>query len=182
MGFYGEPTPESTAERRLARQHADALYAFADAADRALRQAQDTAAAEASAREAAYVAALERMAAGSPPDDWNPYGDADGYDYPGYGERGDPDYVDAPDSSNSGDMHGHGRAVGRWDAAKQARAALTAAPERARALAGLPAEMERRASPYAVERDDTIYRNAMWVAAGMLRAELGMEGGHETGD
>jgi hypothetical protein len=74
----------------------------------------------------ALRAALEQIAVGSPPDDWDPYdtGGWGGYDFPGYGQRGAPDYVDAPDDSNYGDMHAHGRAVGRWEAAKAARAAL----------------------------------------------------------
>ena len=61
-----------------------------------------------------------------PPNDWNPYdtGGWGGYDYPGHGEYGDENYVDAPDSSNSGDMHNHGVAVGRWFAAKALRGAL----------------------------------------------------------
>ncbi len=70
----------------------------------------------------AVLAALREIAAGSPPDDWEPY-DRFG-DHNGHGKPGDDDYVDEVDPSNSGDVHNHGRAVGRWSAAKIARATL----------------------------------------------------------
>jgi hypothetical protein len=46
----------------------------------------------------------------------------------GHGKYGDPDFVNDVDSSNCGDLHSHGCAVGRWEAAKIARRAL-ATPE-----------------------------------------------------
>lgn len=67
---------------------------------------------------------LERISAGSPPSDWEPYPGCG--EYAGYGERDDPAYVDTPDESNGGDMHSHGYSVGFWSAAKIARAALDA--------------------------------------------------------
>lgn len=81
------------------------------------------------ARNAALSAALKEIAAGSPPDDWEPFdtGGWGGYDYAGYGKDGDPAHVEAPDSSNAGDMERYGMAVGRWQAAKLARAALATA-------------------------------------------------------
>ena len=72
-------------------------------------------------------AALEEIAADSPPDDWK---DWDGWNgYLGYGERGQPGFVDDVDESNMDDVHGHGISVGRWLAAKAARRALAAPPE-----------------------------------------------------
>lgn len=67
-------------------------------------------------------AALREIAAGSPPDDWESrdmYGD-----YIGHGDHGDDDFVDDVDPSNSGDVHAHGWAEGRWSAAKIARDTL----------------------------------------------------------
>ena len=65
--------------------------------------------------------ALENIASGSPPDDWQW---CDTTDLEGYGKRGDADFVDEPDETNMGDVHDHGICVGLWDAAKRARAAL----------------------------------------------------------
>lgn len=67
--------------------------------------------------------ALTTISFDSPPDDWEPY-DSWG-DYQGYGNHDDKRFVDAVDTSNTGDVHYHGISVGRWTAAKTARAALT---------------------------------------------------------
>ena len=62
-----------------------------------------------------------------PPGDWQPY-DVYG-DCCGYGEPGQPAYVDDVDPNNTDDVHRHGRAVGRWQAADLFRAAAEAAAE-----------------------------------------------------
>lgn len=70
----------------------------------------------------ALVAALEKLASGSPPDDWVPlsrWGDPQEY-----GKPGQPGYVEAGDRDSLSDHHTHGVAVGKWEAARVARAAL----------------------------------------------------------
>ncbi len=61
--------------------------------------------------------ALRLIATDSPPDDWEYHTTWDGY----LGYNG---IVDDVDESNMGDVHDHGFAVGKWSAAKIARAAL----------------------------------------------------------
>ena len=61
--------------------------------------------------------ALRLIAADSPPDDWENFAPLDGY-------LGYEDIVRDVDESNMGDVHDHGVAVGQWQAAKIARAAL----------------------------------------------------------
>lgn len=68
--------------------------------------------------------ALEEIANDAPPSDWEYTYPMCGYDFLGWGRFGDSGYVDDVDGSNSGDVHAHGQAVGRWQAAKVARTAL----------------------------------------------------------
>jgi len=107
-------------EREEARDQARAAVAALAHRDRALEQAQ--------ADLAHTRRALVEIAAKSPPDDWEWYEGAG--DYAGYGRSGDPDYVEEPDITNSGDMHSHGWACGRWSAAKIARKAVAATERR----------------------------------------------------
>ena len=77
--------------------------------------------------------ALERIAASSPPDDWENYSTWDGY--MGYDGATKAESVDGVDESNMGDVHSHGVAVGLWMAAKIARESLnlgTSSKERLR--------------------------------------------------
>jgi len=66
--------------------------------------------------------ALEKIAADSPPDDWETDSRLDGY--LGYDGETKAESVDGVDESNMGDVHAHGVAVGLWMAAKIARTAL----------------------------------------------------------
>jgi hypothetical protein len=67
------------------------------------------------------IQAIGELVAESPPDTWD-WRDPFGYDHHGHGKPRDIDFVDAPDDSNRGDMHAHGRAVGRWSLAREMRA------------------------------------------------------------
>ena len=66
--------------------------------------------------------ALLEIVKKSPPNWWEFYGGMG--DYNSYGESSDPDYVDVPDISNSGDMHSHGWDCGRWSTAVEIRKIL----------------------------------------------------------
>jgi hypothetical protein len=146
---YAKQMTAAAGDERLPLEHntswvmADALDAFADAADRA--------AAEASAREAAYVAALERI-------------------------------QNRAQRIMAGQVDCTAYAASDYSA-EVARAALSAAPERARALAGLVQravawrEAESRLSGEVTAADFLRLEGEAQAIVKDLAA-LGMEGGH----
>lgn len=105
--------------RTVEREAGEASLTMEEAAFLDLRDAR--------ARIAWLEDCLRLIADGSPPDEWKwRETTASGHviRYLGFGKRGDQDSVAEPQPGDAEDAHVHGWAVGRWEAAKLARAAL----------------------------------------------------------